>query len=87
MIIFQNYPPTSSSFQINLINYNNQSFQSIGHKLDIILDTLTEKPNFIVLSETWNTDNNLCLCNIDGFTSFHRNQNARRGIDVSVLTH
>ena len=38
-IILQNFPPASSSLKKKLINYNNQSFQSNGHKLDIILDT------------------------------------------------
>lgn len=53
------------------LNYNVRSFHANGDKLISMLNNLKFDFDCIVLSETWNTANNIDLCNIHGYESFH----------------
>ena len=77
----------SSTLNCSLINYNIRSFHANGDNFNSFLETNQDSlPDFIILSETWNTPNNVQLCNIDGYTSHHAFRAAgSRGGGISVL--
>ena len=76
---------TSSDFNVRLMNYNIRSFHANGHKFELLLDTISVVPNFIVLTETWNTEHTLCLCKLNSFQGCHSFRSSRRGGGVSVF--
>ena len=65
------YNSVSDSFDIKLLNYNIRSFSKNSIGLTSLLNTLKDLPNFIVLSESWNSDVTVNLCNIDQYTGVH----------------
>ena len=55
----------------SLLNYNIRSFNRNGNSFQAMLESLNKKFDCIVLSETWNNENNIDLCNIETYQSFH----------------
>ena len=64
-----------------LLNQNIQSFHSKHSKLDSFLESIKPKFHSIVLTETWNSADNVSLCYLDNYTAVHnhRESNPRRG--------
>ena len=54
-----------------LINLNIRSFHNKSDSFTVFLSNFSKSPNAIVLTETWNTKNNLKFCTLEGFSSFH----------------
>ena len=54
-----------------LINFNIRSFYNKIGSFSVFLSNFSISPNAIVLTETWNTKNNLSFCTLEGFTPFH----------------
>ena len=55
----------------SIVNYNVRSFHSNGNAFIGAVNAFDLRFDCIVLTETWNTDENYVLCNIPGYTSFH----------------
>ena len=56
---------------LSLINYNIRSFHKNGPCFQSLIKSLNYSFKFFVLSETWNNVNNVQLCSIPGYDSFH----------------
>ena len=68
-----------------LLNQNIRSFNANGHLFDGLLSVLPFKPQFTVLTETWNTPENISLCKIDGMIGYHTVRSASRSGGVSIF--
>ena len=55
----------------SILNYNIRSFNKNGVTFQCMLESLHVKFKFLILTETWNNENNVDLCKIPGYTSFH----------------
>ena len=71
---------------IKLLNFNIRSFHSNGDAFSSVLETLPILPDFLVISESWNTAENLDLCSVNNYDSHHTFRNSGRGGGVSVFT-
>ena len=69
----------------SVLCHNLRSFHANVDSFECFLES-TSIFDFIVVSETWNNDNNLSLCKLDGYNYFHtyRSGNARGG-GVSIF--
>ena len=79
---------TSLGFDNNvfsLLNYNIRSFHANGPVFQSMLNSLEHDFKCVVLSETWNTENNLELCKMDQFNGFHTFRQNSRGGGISVF--
>ena len=56
---------------LSLINYNIRSFHKNGPCFQSLIKSLNYSFKCFVLSETWNNVNNVQLCSIPGYDSFH----------------
>ena len=65
----ENLNLNSNSFSI--LNYNIRSFHKNGLSFESLLDNLNINFKCIVLSETWNNENNQNLCTLPNYKSFH----------------
>ena len=70
-----------------LLNANIRSFKTNGEHFKIFLVSLKLSPSFIILSETWNTQNNLDLCNLETYKGFHTHRSNMQSSGISVFTH
>ena len=61
-------PPTQN---LSLFNCNIRSFSKNGASYETLLQSMTHKPSFLVLSETWNTPDSAQLCRLDGYDGVH----------------
>ena len=77
------------NYDFFMLNYNIRSFNSNSHSFDVFLKSLDVQPQFIVLTETWNSPSNVNLCSILNYNSFHSHRtsstNSTRGGGVSVF--
>ena len=55
----------------SLYNHNLQSFHSKLSSFQTFLESIDHKFHSIVVTETWNTPNNVNLCHLDNYTSVH----------------
>ena len=62
--------PNSNLFNLSLLNYNIRSFATNGNCFEVLLDSFQSLPNFLVLSETWNSPTNVSICNLEGYHVF-----------------
>ena len=76
---------TDLSLDFTLLNYNIRSFHSNGTQFECFLESFKFNNMFITLTETWNNEENLSLCEIEGFKSFHSFRKDSRGGGVSVF--
>ena len=72
-------------FNLSLFNCNIRSFNSNGPSYAALFESLSIKPNFIVLTETWNSADTYSMCNFHGYTSVHTYRECARGGGVSVF--
>ena len=70
------FPPNLS---LSIINHNIRSLNCNGDNFIGLLNTILHKPDVIVLTETWLSDDNKSLYNIDRYTSYHTTRNTRGG--------
>ena len=61
----------NSHNDFSILNYNVRSFHTNGNALIAAIDSIDTQFDCIVLSETWNTEDNYVLCNLPGYSSFH----------------
>ena len=54
-----------------MFNCNVRSFHKNGILLESLLHSLHQKPNVIVTTETWNAEENVQLCKLQGYKDFH----------------
>ena len=52
---------------LSLVNFNIRSFNTNSDSFNGVLCSMNKCPDFIVLSETWNSFMNVDLCNIEGY--------------------
>ena len=74
-----------SLFNVTLLNFNIRSFSKNIDCFQSFILSFKNIPEFIVLSETWNTDNFVSYCNFDGYRSTHSYRESMRGGGVSVF--
>ena len=55
----------------SILNYNIRSFHKNAPTFECMLNSLNIDFNCLVLSETWNKEENLNLCFLDGYNCFH----------------
>ena len=76
-----------------LLNQNMQSFYAKQAVFEAFLGSLSSPLNTIVLTETWNRDNNVQLCEIENFEAVHtfrnmsQSQNGPIGGGVSIFSN
>ena len=61
--------------QYSLLNLNIQSFHAKKDRLQALMGAVDQSFHSIVLTETWNTSNNLSLCYLEGYSSVHTYRN------------
>ena len=69
----------------SILNYNIRSFNANGATFEAMLDSVETDYDCIIITETWNTAENLELCRLDGFSSSHTYRQNLRGGGVSVF--
>ena len=73
------------SHNFSLLNFNIRSFHANFNHFESLLTSLSFKYSFINLTETWNTDNLLNLCYMDGYVGHHTYRTSSRGGGVSIF--
>ena len=68
-----------SLFNVTLLNFNIRSFSKNIDCFQSFILSFKNIPEFIVLSETWNTDNSVSYCNFDGYRSTYTYRESMRG--------
>ena len=63
---------TFSNRKLFIINFNIRSFNSNIENFAFLVDELVRRPDVIILTETWNSDDK--SAEIDGYRSFHCNR-------------
>lgn len=80
--VLRNFPTenlsssNSNDFNSTLINYNIHSFNCNGPAFLAWLDCLPFTPNFLVLTESWNTADTVQLCYIPGYDAIHTHRDS-----------
>ena len=73
-------------FELQLLNFNIRSFRANGPQFEIFLDSLPKLPEFVVLTETWNSLVRVSRCRLEGFNVFHEmREGEERGGGVSIF--
>ena len=75
----------NSSLNLSLINCNIRSFSANGTAFEAILHSISNRPKFIVFTETWNSPDSFNLCNFEGYNAIHTFRNGARGGGVSIF--
>ena len=79
-LLFEN-----STSCLRLANYNIRSYAANGASFESMLQYFEKKPNFLILTETWNSLNNLSLSSF-GYSGYHVFRDfPKRGGGVSVF--
>ena len=68
-----------------ILNYNIRSFHANNTVFQSMLNSLDHNFKILVVSETWNNDNNIALCNLDNFNGFHTFRQNSRGGGISIF--
>ena len=69
----------NNSNKFSLVNYNICSFNHNSAQFESLLDSVNNKFQCIVISETWNNEANTDLCKLSNYNDFHT---IRSGDDV-----
>ena len=71
----------SPYFNFSLFNCNIRSYHKNGVSFQALFNSLSIKPSFIILTETWNSEENSKLCMFDGYRGTHvfRERSGGRG--------
>ena len=84
--MYNNIPLNYNNFNITLLSYNIRSFHKNYNQFESMLETMGEVPEFCVLTETWNSANNVNVCKMDSYTGYlHTFRDGRRGGGVSIF--
>ena len=72
---------TPDHLNFSLLNHNIRSFSKNGEAFEALLESMTKKPKFIVVTETWNNESIAQLCQLEGYSGHHvfRNNIVTRG--------
>ena len=62
---------SNTGSNMTIFSMNIRSFFANQDSLLGLLASMNQKPDILVLSETWLTDENSSLCHIDGYTGRH----------------
>lgn len=77
--------PNSVHKTIRILNHNVCSFHSKTDQIISFIASLNQ-PELLVISETWNTPNNIGNCKIDGYNSVHTHRKPpTRGGGISIF--
>ena len=82
---YQSFSKNTQTFNFSLFNFNIRSFHANYSHLESVLDVLSVKFDFIVLTETWNSPSTIDLCQINSYSSFHTFRTSSRGGGVSIF--
>ena len=84
--MYNNIALNNNNFNTTLLNYNIRSFHKNYNQFEAMMETMGEVPEFCVITETWNSANNVDLCKMDGYTGhLHTFRDGRRGGGVSIF--
>ena len=72
-------------FNLSLFNCNVRSYHANGLAYESLFNSLSCSPDFVVMTETWNSCGTLNLCTLDGYTGIHTHRTNTRGGGVSVF--
>ena len=75
----------SQNYNFQLLNFNIRSFHSNGDTFSVLLNSLKTLPKVIVLTETWNYENNYEMCSLENYQGYHSYRNVNRGGGVSIF--
>ena len=64
---------------LSILNHNIRSLNCNGDSFIGFINTIQHQPDVIVLTETWLSDDNKSIYNIEGFTAYHTIRNTRGG--------
>ena len=78
------YMSIPDTYNLTILNYNIRSFHKNAPNFESFLSSLKQYPQFLTLSETWNTACTVNLCSIGGYKSVHTVRESHGG-GVSVL--
>ena len=73
------------TLNLTFINYNIRSFFSNGIIFESFILTMNKPPDFMVLTETWNSRDLVNLCKFDNYSGIHTFREGMRGGGVSVF--
>ena len=74
-----------NAYNYLVLNFNIRSFLANCSQFEAFLECLPECPDILILTETWNTAQNLDLCRIEGYGSAHTFRSQCRGGGVSIF--
>ena len=82
---FNSLIPSSDVKGHLLLNYNIRSFNANGDKFAGFLGSLKCNVDFLALTETWNTVDNIDLCKLETFRDYHTYRSSARSGGVSLF--
>ena len=74
-----------SMCQYSLINFNIRSYNANFTAYEALLESIPNEFDFQILTETWNSEDSLSLCLMDGYSGHHTFRAGSRGGGVSVF--
>ena len=75
----------TSASSLKFINFNIRSFHSNSDHFIAFLELLPVLPDLVLLSETWNSVNNVVSCKLPNYQDYHQFRETRRGGGISVF--
>ena len=75
----------SHSNLITLLNLNIRSYSANGPPFHGFIGSLEESPNFVIVTETWNSDTTAKLCHMTGYVGHHTYRTLSREGGVSIF--
>ena len=82
---FNSIGKNNTILNASLLNYNIRSYHANRDTFDAILKSMIKLPTFMVITESWNTEDTVALCSFDGYTGVHTYRTSSRGGGVSVI--
>ena len=64
---------------------NVQSFNAKEPVINCLLSSMQSKPSFLCISETWNSEDNVNSCTLDGYSGFHTYQSEKNKSGISIF--
>ena len=80
-----NYQVKKFMYRFFLLNYNIRSFSKNGIYFDALLESMHTLPDFIVITETWNSPNNVDNCTFLDYCGVHTYRESSRGGGISIF--
>ena len=76
---------STASSSLFILSLNIRSFRRNSESFFAMLNAMKFKPKMIILTETWATESNKSLCNIEGYSAFHTVRSGQRSGGVSIF--